>query len=289
MTGRGPSSLHFPPHGKDGLPHIGVGHLIHVHCLDDLSDAKRPNGIGQPVQRVYAANADEQLVPCEETGHIAFERSLGQKSTFPRTVTGHMDPGIAACAVREPTAGEPAVLPVWSVRFIQPYFQPLYEPILIPNRNKKPAGTGERPLAVIGAKAGESAQLMPAGAEQVGYQRGSFLSAELVDAVEGFAAAVGSAAVFGGGHNGLSAESFDGADDPFVVARHVTVGEKGVRFFVDVPDHRFAREVGQRFAWESGRCVPCRYQCQEFHVFRFFNGRRAADAESFTGLNALQI
>lgn len=101
--------------------------------------------------------------------------------------------------------------------------------------------------------------------------------------------AVGSAAVFGGGHNGLSAESFDGADDPFVVARHVTVGEKGVRFFVDVPDHRFAREVGQRFAWESGRCVPCRYQCQEFHVFRFFNGRRAADAESFTGLNALQI
>lgn len=94
---------------------------------------------------------------------------------------------------------------------------------------------------------------------------------------------------FGGGHNGLSAESFDGADDPFVVARHVTVGEKGVRFFVDVPDHRFAREVGQRFAWESGRCVPCRYQCQEFHVFRFFNGRRAADAESFTGLNALQI
>ena len=108
-----------------------------------------------------------------------------------------------------------------------------------------------------------------------------------LDAVEGFAAAVGSAAVFGGGHNGLSAESFDGADDPFVVARHVTVGEKGVRFFVDVPDH--AREVGQRFAWESGRCVPCRYQCQEFHVFRFFNGRRAADAESFTGLNALQI
>ena len=53
--------LHFLPHGEDGLPHIGIGHLLHVHCLDDLTDAKRPNGIGQPVQRVDAANAEEQI------------------------------------------------------------------------------------------------------------------------------------------------------------------------------------------------------------------------------------
>ena len=41
--------LHFLLHGEDGLPHIGIGHLIHVHCLDDLTDARHPNGIGQPV------------------------------------------------------------------------------------------------------------------------------------------------------------------------------------------------------------------------------------------------
>lgn len=51
--------LHFLPHGEDGLPHIGIGHLIPVHCLDDLTDARHPNGIGQPVQRVDAANAEE--------------------------------------------------------------------------------------------------------------------------------------------------------------------------------------------------------------------------------------
>lgn len=55
--------LHFLLHGEDGLPHIGIGHLIHVHCLDDLTDARHPNGIGQPVQRVDAANAEEQITP----------------------------------------------------------------------------------------------------------------------------------------------------------------------------------------------------------------------------------
>lgn len=60
--------LHFLPHGEDGLPHIGIGHLIPVHCLDDLTDARHPNGIGQPVQRVDAANAEEQIAPCAETG-----------------------------------------------------------------------------------------------------------------------------------------------------------------------------------------------------------------------------
>ena len=55
--------LHFLPHGEDGLPHIGIGHLIYVHCLDDLTDARHPNGIGQPVQCVDAANAEEQIAP----------------------------------------------------------------------------------------------------------------------------------------------------------------------------------------------------------------------------------
>ena len=68
--------LHFLLHGEDGLPHIGIGHLIHVHCLDDLTDAKRPNGIGQPVQRVDAANAEEQIAPCTETGYPAMRRDL---------------------------------------------------------------------------------------------------------------------------------------------------------------------------------------------------------------------
>lgn len=115
------------------------------------------------------------------------------------------------------------------------------------------------------------------------------LAGRSLDAVEGFAASGRFRAVFGGGHNGLSAESFDGADDPFVVARHVTVGEKGVRFFVDrariigLP----ARSPAVCLGIGSMRTVPV--SVQEFHVFRFFNGRRAADAESFTGLNALQI
>ena len=68
--------LHFLLHGEDGLPYIGIGHLIHVHCLDDLTDAKRPNGIGQPVQRVDAANAEEQIAPCTETGYPAMRRDL---------------------------------------------------------------------------------------------------------------------------------------------------------------------------------------------------------------------
>lgn len=55
--------LHFLPHGEDGLPHIGIGHLIHAHCLGDLTDARHPNGIGQPVQHVDAANAEEQITP----------------------------------------------------------------------------------------------------------------------------------------------------------------------------------------------------------------------------------
>lgn len=68
--------LHFLPHGEDGLPHIGIGHLIPVHCLDDLTDAKRPNGIGQPVQCVDAANAEEQITPCAETAYPAMRRAL---------------------------------------------------------------------------------------------------------------------------------------------------------------------------------------------------------------------
>ena len=55
--------LHFLPHGEDGLPHIGIGHLIQTYRLDDLTDARHPNGIGQPVQRVDAANAEEQITP----------------------------------------------------------------------------------------------------------------------------------------------------------------------------------------------------------------------------------
>ena len=53
--------LPFLPHGEDGLPHIGIRHLIQTYRLDDLTDAKRPNGIGQPVQHVDAANAEDRL------------------------------------------------------------------------------------------------------------------------------------------------------------------------------------------------------------------------------------
>ena len=68
--------LHFLPHGEGGLPHIGIGHLIYVHCLGDLTDDKRPNGIGQPVQRVAAANAEEQITPCAETDYPAMRLAL---------------------------------------------------------------------------------------------------------------------------------------------------------------------------------------------------------------------
>ena len=54
------------------------------------------------------------------------------------------------------------------VRFVEPDFKPLYEPVLIPNRNKEPIRPGERPLAIVGAKAGNATQVMPVGAEQVG-------------------------------------------------------------------------------------------------------------------------
>lgn len=47
-----------------------------VYCLDDLTDARRPNGIGQPVQCVDAANAEEQIAPCAETGYPAMRRAL---------------------------------------------------------------------------------------------------------------------------------------------------------------------------------------------------------------------
>lgn len=55
--------LHFFPHGEDGLPHIGIGHLIQTYRLDGLTDVRHPNGIGQPVQHVDAANAEEQITP----------------------------------------------------------------------------------------------------------------------------------------------------------------------------------------------------------------------------------
>ena len=54
--------LHFLPHGEDGLPHIGIGHLIHVHRLDDLTDAKLPNGIIQSMQCVDAADTYKQFM-----------------------------------------------------------------------------------------------------------------------------------------------------------------------------------------------------------------------------------
>ena len=68
--------LHFLPHGEDGLPHIGIRHLIQTYRLGDLTDDKRPNGIGQPVQRVDAANAEEQITPCAGTGYPAMGRAL---------------------------------------------------------------------------------------------------------------------------------------------------------------------------------------------------------------------
>lgn len=68
--------LHFLPHGEGGLPHIGIGHLIQTYRLDGLTDAKLTNGIGQPVQRVDAANAEEQITPCAETGYPAMRRAL---------------------------------------------------------------------------------------------------------------------------------------------------------------------------------------------------------------------
>ena len=68
--------LHFLPHGEGGLPHIGSGHLIQTYRLDGLTAARHPNGIGQPVQRVDAANAEEQITPCRETGYPAMRRAL---------------------------------------------------------------------------------------------------------------------------------------------------------------------------------------------------------------------
>ena len=87
-----------------------------------------------------------------------------------------MNPGIAAGAVWQVPAGEPAVLPVGMVRFVEPNFKPLYEPVLIPNRNKEPTWAGERPFAVVGAKAGNTVQVMPVGAEQVGQKLAAPLS-----------------------------------------------------------------------------------------------------------------
>ena len=52
----------------------------------------------------------------------------------------------------------------------------LYEPVLIPNRNKEPTWAGERPFAVVGAKAGNTVQVMPVGAEQVGQKLAAPLS-----------------------------------------------------------------------------------------------------------------
>lgn len=54
--------LHFFSHSKDGIADIGICHLIHVHCLHDLMDAKLSDGIGQPMQRVDTADADKQRI-----------------------------------------------------------------------------------------------------------------------------------------------------------------------------------------------------------------------------------
>ena len=104
--------LHFLPHGEDGLPHIGVGHLIHIHRLYDLTDAKFPDGIIQTVQRVDAANADKERILRKETGYITLQRTFRQKRTLALGVPCHMHPRIAAGTGWQISAGKPAVFAI---------------------------------------------------------------------------------------------------------------------------------------------------------------------------------
>ena len=87
---------------------------------------------------------------------------------------------------------------------------------------------------------------------------------------ERFGTAVGAAAMLRGGHDGLSAETFDGPCDAFVVGGDAAVVEYLCRAFVYVLYHGFALDVGEGFAGKPRGGVAGRNDGYEFNSGRFF-------------------
>ena len=85
----------------------------------------------------------------------------------------------------------------------------------------------------------------------------------------GFVAAVGAGAVCGSGHNGASAEVRYSLSDAFVVGGYHYRFEYLRCAFVHVLNHRFTKDIGQRFSGKSGRCVSCRDDAYKFHVLLY--------------------
>lgn len=142
--------------------------LFKVDRLYDFADAKTPDSIIQTVQRVDAADADKERILRKETGYITLQRTFRQKRTLALGVPCHMHPRIAAGTGWQISAGKPAVFAIGLLRIVQTDLQPLNQPILVPNRNQETVGAGERPVAIIGAKARNTVQVMAVTAQEVG-------------------------------------------------------------------------------------------------------------------------
>lgn len=82
-------------------------------------------------------------------------------------------------------------------------------------------------------------------------------------------AAIRTAPVLVGGHDGLSAERADSRRDPLVVGGDTDRVENTFHLLINPLDHGFPFHVGQRLARKSGRGVAGRDNANECHIIRY--------------------
>ena len=148
--------------------HLGIGHLIHVKCLNHLGHAQGEQRLPQPANGLDGANADKHGSVGEKAGDITLQRPLSQISFGTGTVAGDVDPGMTAGTVGQITAGEPPVFA--PVTVVQPDLEPLDLTVCVPDGDEKAFGAGQRPTAVVGIEAGYTVQAMAPAAQQIGQQ-----------------------------------------------------------------------------------------------------------------------
>lgn len=103
-------------------------------------------------------------------GHVPLQRALREEGPLLGGVAGDMDVGIAARAVGQIPAGQPAVFSVWLVRVVQADLHALDQPVFVADRDQEALWAGDRPIAIVSTEPRQPQQLMATGAEQGGQQ-----------------------------------------------------------------------------------------------------------------------